>query len=135
MQPHPAKQVIADVRKLAAVSKIRYPRTVPNSPGLRERNKQANPMAPADAEMGSAPGSREHRVSRGPRRLDGWDYSGEEQAVVHSFPDNLHLYDCLIAHLNPPRWNRPPPISTAMPNRRPRIPRSVRRRVNSSLAP
>jgi pimeloyl-ACP methyl ester carboxylesterase len=38
-------------------------------------------------------------------RIDAREYPGQEPAIVllHGFPDNLHLYDRLLPHLNPPR--------------------------------
>jgi haloalkane dehalogenase len=53
-----------------------------------------------------APGGyTEHWAPRGEHRIYVRDYPGEEPAVVlmHGFPDNLHLYDRLVARMNPPR--------------------------------
>lgn len=53
-----------------------------------------------------APGGySEHWAPRGEHRIYLRDYPGEEPAVVlmHGFPDNLHLYDRLVARMNPPR--------------------------------
>jgi haloalkane dehalogenase len=44
-------------------------------------------------------------VDRDGHRIYARDYPGQEPAIVllHGFPDNLHLYDYLVPHLNPPR--------------------------------
>jgi haloalkane dehalogenase len=44
-------------------------------------------------------------VDRDAHRIYARDYPGQEPAIVlmHGFPDNLHLYDRLVPHLNPPR--------------------------------
>jgi haloalkane dehalogenase len=44
-------------------------------------------------------------VQRNGHRIYARDYPGQEPAIVlmHGFPDNLHLYDRLVPHLNPPR--------------------------------
>jgi haloalkane dehalogenase len=48
---------------------------------------------------------RETWVRRGQHRIYAREYPGEDPALVlmHGFPDNLHLYDRLVPHLNPPR--------------------------------
>ena len=60
---------------------------------------------PTDTDVRSARDYREHRVPRGPHHLYAHDYPGAEPAVVllHGFPDDLHLYDRPVPHLNPPR--------------------------------
>jgi haloalkane dehalogenase len=67
-----------------------------------ERESQADRTGAATP---SGRGYREHRVPRGPHWLYARDYPGQEPAIVlmHGFPDNLHLYDRLVPHLNPPR--------------------------------
>lgn len=67
-----------------------------------ERESQADRTGAA---LPSGRDYREHRVPRGPHRLYARDYPGQEPAIVlmHGFPDNLHLYDRLVPHLNPPR--------------------------------
>src|SRR5262245_18329126 len=44
-------------------------------------------------------------VDRNRHRIYARDYPGQEPAIVlmHGLPDNLHLYDRLVPHLNPPR--------------------------------
>jgi haloalkane dehalogenase len=44
-------------------------------------------------------------VQRDQHRIYVGEYAGEEPAILlmHGFPDNRHLYDCLIPHLWPPR--------------------------------
>jgi haloalkane dehalogenase len=44
-------------------------------------------------------------VDRNAHRIYARDHPGQEPAIVlmHGFPDNLHLYDRLVPHLNPPR--------------------------------
>jgi pimeloyl-ACP methyl ester carboxylesterase len=44
-------------------------------------------------------------VDRDTHRMYVRDYPGEEPTIVlmHGFPDDLHLYDRLVPHLNPPR--------------------------------
>ena len=48
---------------------------------------------------------REAWFDRGGHRIYARDYPGQEPPAVllHGFPDNLHLYDRLVPHLNPPR--------------------------------
>jgi alpha-beta hydrolase superfamily lysophospholipase len=48
---------------------------------------------------------REAWIDRNSHRIYARDYPGQEPAIVllHGFPDNLHLYDRLVPHLNPPR--------------------------------
>jgi pimeloyl-ACP methyl ester carboxylesterase len=48
---------------------------------------------------------REGSVRRGRHRIHIREYAGQEPTIVlmHGFPDNLHLYDRLFAHLSPPR--------------------------------
>lgn len=48
---------------------------------------------------------REAWVQRGQHRIYAREHPGEDPPVVllHGFPDNLHLYDRLLPHLNPPR--------------------------------
>jgi pimeloyl-ACP methyl ester carboxylesterase len=55
--------------------------------------------------MDEAMGYREAWVRRGQHRIYAREYPGEGPPVVllHGFPDNLHLYDRLVPHLNPPR--------------------------------
>jgi haloalkane dehalogenase len=50
-------------------------------------------------------GYREAWVQRGPHRIYVREYPGEDPPVVllHGFPDNLHLYDRLLPHLQPAR--------------------------------
>jgi pimeloyl-ACP methyl ester carboxylesterase len=50
-------------------------------------------------------GYQETWVQRGQHRIRARDYPGEGPPLVllHGFPDNLHLYDRLVPHLNPPR--------------------------------
>ena len=47
----------------------------------------------------------EHSVKRGDYRLYAREYDGSDPPIVlmHGFPDNLHLYDRLVAFLSPPR--------------------------------
>ena len=47
----------------------------------------------------------EHSVKRGNYRLYAREYAGSDPPIVlmHGFPDNLHLYDRLVAFLSPPR--------------------------------
>jgi haloalkane dehalogenase len=47
---------------------------------------------------------REVWVDRNGHRIYARDYPGQDPAFVllHGFPDNLHLYDRLLPHLNPP---------------------------------
>jgi pimeloyl-ACP methyl ester carboxylesterase len=61
--------------------------------------------SPTETKVRSARRYREHRVPRGTHHLYARDYPGAEPAIVlmHGFPDNLHLYDRLVPHLNPPR--------------------------------
>jgi alpha/beta hydrolase fold len=44
-------------------------------------------------------------VDRNGQWIHARDYPGQEPAIVlmHGFPEDLHLYDQLIPHLNPPR--------------------------------
>jgi haloalkane dehalogenase len=44
-------------------------------------------------------------VDRNSHRIYAREYPGQEPAIVlmHGLPDNLHLYDRLVPHLNPPR--------------------------------
>src|SRR3954466_9816589 len=44
----------------------------------------------------------EHRISRGEGKIYARDYAGAGPALVlmHGFPDNLHIWDDLIPHLN-----------------------------------
>jgi haloalkane dehalogenase len=48
---------------------------------------------------------REVWVDRNGHRIYAREYPGQDPAIVlmHGFPDNLHLYDRLVPHLNPPR--------------------------------
>jgi haloalkane dehalogenase len=48
---------------------------------------------------------REAWVDRDGHRIYARDYPGQEPAIIlmHGLPDNLHLYDRLVPHLNPPR--------------------------------
>lgn len=48
---------------------------------------------------------KESWVDRGGHRIYTREYPGQEPAILllHGFPDNLHLYDRLLPHLNPPR--------------------------------
>jgi pimeloyl-ACP methyl ester carboxylesterase len=61
--------------------------------------------SPTEIEVRSARRYREHRVPRGRHHLYARDYPGADPAIVlmHGFPDDLHLYDRLLPHLNPPR--------------------------------
>ena len=47
----------------------------------------------------------DHSVKRGNYRLYAREYDGSDPPIVlmHGFPDNLHLYDRLVAFLSPPR--------------------------------
>ena len=47
----------------------------------------------------------DHSVKRGNYRLFAREYDGSDPPIVlmHGFPDNLHLYDRLVAFLSPPR--------------------------------
>jgi pimeloyl-ACP methyl ester carboxylesterase len=56
----------------------------------------------ADHVTGAAAGYREHWIPRGAHRLYAREYPGAGPAIVlmHGFPDNLHLYDRLVPHLN-----------------------------------
>jgi pimeloyl-ACP methyl ester carboxylesterase len=47
----------------------------------------------------------DHSVKRGNYRLYAREYNGSDPPIVlmHGFPDNLHLYDRLVAFLSPPR--------------------------------
>jgi len=47
----------------------------------------------------------DHSVKRGNYRLYAREYGGSDPPIVlmHGFPDNLHLYDRLVAFLSPPR--------------------------------
>ena len=47
----------------------------------------------------------DHCVKRGNYRLYAREYDGSDPPIVlmHGFPDNLHLYDRLVAFLSPPR--------------------------------
>lgn len=47
----------------------------------------------------------DHFVKRGNYRLYAREYDGSDPPIVlmHGFPDNLHLYDRLVAFLSPPR--------------------------------
>jgi pimeloyl-ACP methyl ester carboxylesterase len=60
---------------------------------------------PTEIEVRSARRYREHRVPRGRHHLYARDYPGADPAILllHGFPDDLHLYDRLLPHLNPPR--------------------------------
>jgi pimeloyl-ACP methyl ester carboxylesterase len=61
--------------------------------------------SPTEIEVRSARRYREHRVPRGRHHLYARDYPGADPAILllHGFPDDLHLYDRLLPHLNPPR--------------------------------
>ena len=47
----------------------------------------------------------DHSIKRGNYRLYAREYDGSDPPIVlmHGFPDNLHLYDRLVAFLSPPR--------------------------------
>jgi haloalkane dehalogenase len=47
----------------------------------------------------------EHVVQRGPYHISAREYPGEDPPILlmHGFPDNLHLYDCLLPWLSPSR--------------------------------
>ena len=47
----------------------------------------------------------DHSIKRGNYRLYAREYGGSDPPIVlmHGFPDNLHLYDRLVAFLSPPR--------------------------------
>ena len=57
--------------------------------------------SPADEAARSPSDYQEHQVPRGPYRLYAREYPGVEPTLVlvHGFPDNLHLYDRLLPHL------------------------------------
>jgi pimeloyl-ACP methyl ester carboxylesterase len=44
-------------------------------------------------------------VRRDQHRIHVRDHPGKAPAIIlmHGFPDNLHLYDCLVPYLSPPR--------------------------------
>jgi pimeloyl-ACP methyl ester carboxylesterase len=81
------------------------------------------PSSQADRTGATTPsehGYREHLVPRGGQRIYAREHPGVEPTLVllHGFPDDLHLYDRLLPHLNPPRrvvtfdfWAGAPPTS------------------------
>jgi haloalkane dehalogenase len=66
------------------------------------------PNSQADRTGATIPGERgyrEHLVPRDGHHIYAREYPGAGPALVllHGFPDDLHLYDSLLPHLNPPR--------------------------------
>jgi hypothetical protein len=55
--------------------------------------------------IGNTMDYKEHFVQRARHGIYVREYAGEEPVIIlaHGFPDNLHLYDCLVSGLSPAR--------------------------------